>query len=362
MGLSNANSPRLRSVFATADNNTKALYDDDSVFLLSSEGDTFTSVDPCGTSTTQLTLFALKRYHVKLAEVLSFRNLHVAPPLHVPPLCQSTYSLGYSITSVSWPTSVAEAAAAGLLQAELNGSLSIDSNDHAARVVLHPNRSRLAVCYPLLVSNNKDRKYEYIWQTQLFAVWECPQCWQYPLALLQTQNTVTSQHRSTPQEPMTDLQQEQLAADSTSALPKASCPGTTLRALPKHSWWQDCSDRLPTDIAIKLEWTPDALYQYSPSTQEVAVWIHADESCLQSEQEGRFFRHCVGHSTDERLYAAEAVPVHTSASRSKRLPLAAMANHATALRYSCSLLLQHICFFCLQPLATSVHFSLTLHN
>lgn len=321
MGVARPANPSLRRVFVASDDSIKALYDDNSVLLLNTCGNTFTSIDQHGSRTTQLTLFALKRYHTKLAEVVSFRNLHTEATLSVPYLSPSTHSLGYTVTAVRWPTTLAEAAAEGLLQTEPDGSIALDSHDHAARVVLHVNRCRLAVCYPLLTSTC-EHKHDYSWQTQLFATWECPDCWQYPLSLLQA--AVQEEHH------VSEQQQEQLAANSTSQLPTAFSPDTTLSGVPKHTWWQDCSDRLPTDIAIKLEWTPEALYQYSPSTGEVAVWIHADESCLISEQDGRFFRHCTGQPELERLYAAEAVPTNTTGST--RHPLGAMANHATALR------------------------------
>lgn len=323
----------LRRVFVTADQNVKAVYEDNSVLLLDSSGSTFTSVDPHGSRTTQLTLFALKRYHHKLTEVISFRNLHVEPPLVIPLLCLSTHSLGYAVTTVSWSATFAEAAADGLLRSEDDGSLTLDSHDHAARVVLHANRHRLAVCYPLLVSTRRGQhsKNDYIWQTQLFAVWECPECWRHPLSVLQIAAHSINCSQQAPLQQELVLLSEPLAAHCTSQLPAAQFPDTSLIAFPKQSWWQDCSDRPPNDIAIKLEWTPEALYQFSPCTNEVAVWIHADESCVQSEQEGRFFRHASGHLRQERLYAAEAVPSHTTTG-SARLPLASFANHATAIR------------------------------
>ena len=90
---------------------------------------------------------------------------------------------------------------------------------------------------------------------------------------------------------------------------------------------------LPQDVTVLLEWTPDALYQYIPDTEETAVWVHADESCLLSEGQGSFFRHCRGKHHAERLYAVGAVPLHTNAGGDVEYPLAQFAEHALALRY-----------------------------
>ena len=325
-------SPVLARVFVAADLAIKAIYNDNSLFLLASDGSTFSSVDTHGNRVTQLSLYAINRYKSRLAEVLTFRNLHAEPPLTITSLRNtSSYFLGYRISSVKWSLSVDAAEVEGLLRFETDESIVLDSEDHAARVVLHANLKRIAVCYPLLLSSSATSKHEYIWQTQLFAVMETPLPWQYPLRLLQQASVASS-----PEDPIsTDTrspQSDQPACTRTTELPVAISPSVTLTSFPNNSWWHECSHMLPKDITLLLEWTPEALYQYIPKAREVAVWIHADESCLLSEGKGRFLRHCKGRNQAERLYAAEAVPLHTSTKGKPRYPLAQFAEHALALR------------------------------
>ncbi len=322
----------LSRVFVAANLSVKALYSDNSLFLLASNGSTFSSIDPHGNRVTQLTLYAISRYKSKLAQVLSFRNLHTGPVLTVASLQTSSYFLGYKITSVKWSLSPAIAEAEGLLRFETDGSVVLDSEDNAAMVVLHPNQRRIAVCYPLLIPGAKTSKHQYIWQTQLFAVEETPLPWHYPLHTLQQALAASHSEQQTTTEGPT-AQYEQSCLNRITDLPVAVTPDTTLTTFPKQSWWYDCSHMLPQDIPILLEWTPDAIYQYIPTIKEVAVWIHVDESCLLSEGKGSFLKHCRGQHQPERLYAAEAVPLHTNTEGVGRYPLAQFAEHALALRY-----------------------------
>ena len=327
-------SPVLARLFVAADLSVKAVYSDNSLFLLAHDGSTFCSVDPQGNCVTQLTLYAINRYKSRLAEVVTFRNLHVVPALTIPSLqSSSSHILGYSITSVRWSLSPAAAEADGLLRLEADGSIALDSEDTAARVVLHANQSRIAVCYPLLMSCSDSSKHQYIWQTQLFAVNETPLPWQYPLHILQQASAANTQEPQQPGDVHPALC-DQVSLDRITELPAAVSPDITLSTFPKQSWWLDCSHLLPHDICILLEWTPDALYQYIQKANEAAVWIHADESCLLSEGGGNFLRHCKGVDEATRLYAAEAVPVHITAGGKMRYSLTQFAEHALALRYA----------------------------
>ena len=336
--------PHLSRIFVAVDLSVKAIYSDNSLFLLASSGSTFTSVDPHGNSTTQLVLYAIKRYKAKLLEVVKFRNLHVEPTLTLPHLESGTYQLGYRLSSVKWPCTIEAAKLGSQLRFQTDGSVSLDSEDATARVVLHPNAHRVAVCFPLLTASADTTLHRYIWQTQLYAMDKAPQRWCWPLHLLQQASAEhDTQQRQEPQQQQQQQQQQQssvvsqqapLSLQSITHLPVAVTPDTVLSAFPKQSWWFDCSHSLPHDMVILLEWTPDALYQYSPDTLEAAAWIHADQSCLLSEGQGRFLRHCKGRQQAERLYAAEATPVHSSSADSARYPLAEFAQHALHLRYN----------------------------
>lgn len=329
-------SPVLVRIFLAADLSIKAVYDDNSLFLLASSGSTFTNVDAYGNCVTQLTLYAIKRYKRKLAEVVKFRNLHVDHALIPPSPQDGSYHLGYRLSSVTWPPTAAIAEAEGRLRFQSDGSAVLDSEDSAARIVLHPNASRVAVCYPLLIPSADTSQYQYIWQTQLFSTDTTPERWQWPLHLLRLASAARQpeQQRDSSNAAQSKEQQHvQQPHSKTTDLPTAAVLDTVLTTFPKASWWFDCSHRLPHNIIILLEWTPDALYQYHPNTREAAVWIHADESCLLSEGHGAFLRHRKGSPQPDRLYAAEAVPVHISSPGGHRYPLAEFAEHALHLRY-----------------------------
>ena len=325
-----ADAAALLRIFLAADSSVKAVYNDNSLFLLSKHGSTFSSIDSAGNSVTQLSLFAIKRYKSRLAEVVKFRNLHVQPALHIPDLLGSSFSLGYKMATVSWPASATDAEHDEMLRFETNGSVILDSEDTAARVVLHPNQNRVAVCFPLLLPDSNSSKHQYSWQTQLFAISEIPRQWHYPVQLLhQALAAKMVDQQATDSEYLWSVGQP---VDRTSQLPVAVIPHTTLQPLPKQSWWHDCSHMLPHGINILLEWTPAALYQYMPETAQVAVWIHADESCLLADADSNFVRHYRSSQQPVRLYTAEAVPVHTDGGANTRYPLAQFAEHAFALR------------------------------
>ena len=326
--------PALTRLFLAADLSVKALYDDNSLFLLTSSGSTFTIVDPHGNCVTQLSLYAIKRYKRRLGEILKFRNLHIDSTLTLPGLADS-YHLGYRVSAVKWSATAAAAEAEGRLRFQPDGSSVLDSEDSAARIVLHPNTSRIAVCYPLLIPSAGASQHQYSWQTQLFSVDATPERWQWPLHLLQVASAArqAEQHVESSTAQLKEQNHYQQPLSRTTELPTAALPGTVLATFPKESWWFDCSHGLPRDITILLEWTPEVLYQYNPDTHEAAAWIHTDESCLLSEKQGSFLRHCKGVPQPDRLYAAEAVPMHSSSQGGQRYALAEFAEHALLLRY-----------------------------
>lgn len=326
--------PSLTRLFLAADMSVKALYDDNSLFLLTGSGSTFTSVDPHGNCVTQLTLYAIKRYKRRLGEIVKFRNLHVDCALTLPGLADS-YHLGYRVSAVKWPATAAAAEAEGRLRFQSDGSTVLDSEDSAARIVLHPNTSRIAVCYPLLIPSAGASHHQYSWQTQLFSVDATPERWQWPLHLLQVASAAreAKQHVESDAAQLKEQNPSQTPLSRTTELPAAAFPSTVLATFPKESWWFDCSHSLPRDITILLEWTPEALYQHNPDTHEAAAWIHSDESCLLSEKQGAFLRHRKDAPQPDRLYAAEAVPKHSSSQGGCRYALAEFAEHALLLRY-----------------------------
>ena len=329
-------SPLLTRIFLAADLSVKALYDDNSLFLLASSGSTFTSVDPHGNCVTQLTVYAIKRFKRKLAEVVKFRNLHVDQALIPPGPRDGSYHLGYRVASVEWSSTAVIAEAEGRLRFEWDGSAVLDSEEAAARIVLHPNASRIAVCYPLLIPSADTNQHKYSWQTQLFSIDATPARWRWPLHLLQVASAARQAEQQQVDSDAPRLKEhnhDQQPLSKTTELPTAAIPDTVLTTFPKESWWFDCSHRLPHAIIILLEWTPEALYQYHHDTHEAAAWIHADESCLLSAGHGSFLRHHKGSPQPDRLYAAEAVPVHSSSQGGQRYSLAEFAEHLLRLRY-----------------------------
>ena len=67
--------------------------------------------------------------------------------------------------------------------------------------------------------------------------------------------------------------------------------------------------------------------------QEVEAWIHADESCLMTQQQGRFLVHFCSGNESPRTYAADSTPSHVwNAEGQLHYSLAPIAAHACMLR------------------------------
>ena len=88
----------MSQLLVAADYSIKAVYSDNIIFLLASDGGTFSSIDPEGNCVTQLTLNAIQRHRARLAEVVKFRNLHVQPALSIPAVQVTYYSLGHKFS------------------------------------------------------------------------------------------------------------------------------------------------------------------------------------------------------------------------------------------------------------------------
>ena len=84
---------------------------------------------------------------------------------------------------------------------------------------------------------------------------------------------------------------------------------------------------------IQLQWSPAAFMQYSPTSGEVHAWLAADESALTTADGGTFLRHDRGGGGEERLYRANALPVHAwPAAGGERYELESIARRVLAFR------------------------------
>ncbi|GBF96370.1 hypothetical protein Rsub_09169 [Raphidocelis subcapitata] len=203
--------PQLCFAALAADGRLKALWDDNTVLLLSSGGEAFATVPPRpgAAPTRQLSEFALSRSAPRLAQALRLRNLHADAPAYCRPLARAAeaagdvFQLGYPITTVYWPASVGEALRLGLLEVLDAGRVAARSRCGSARVVLDaPARLRFAVCYPLLLrrssggggpsggggagrgAGGRGAGVPHVWQTQVFSTRRCPPRWAPALAVV----------------------------------------------------------------------------------------------------------------------------------------------------------------------------------
>ena len=167
-----------------------------------------------------------------------------------------------------------------------------------------------------------------------------------------------------------------------SAVPQAQPSGDLMSFTSADPWWLNGSSTLlPATQAVHFEWTSDATYQFIQATQvsnavshlqkcwpcrtthahhspppqgllyepqvctftsrhdpdahsqEVEAWVHADESCLRTTQQGRFLSHHRGGHDSVSIFAVDAVPSHVwDADGHPCYALAPIAGHACLLR------------------------------
>ena len=201
---------------------------------------------------------------------------------------------GYHVSSVQWPGSVMEASQAGLLTQQPEGGVQLEAEGSSARLVLHPHRRRLAVCYPLLVKHQAEQGlFEYKWQTQLFSCNEVPQRWLPAFRLVsaacqafdrvdkarQTQADGKSERHAYPEKGPGPAQHEDSVQPTLSVTSRASAlpsaipeAAGVMQRYAADSWWlNDSSALLPPDDVVHFEWTPEATYQYVESLQVISV-------------------------------------------------------------------------------------------
>lgn len=374
--------PSLSRICVAQDGRIKANFDDNTIMLVNAGGSAFISCPMSATGSNpglrQLSEYALSRHVNELSVVLEFRNMHVDQPFICKPLLRAAatrqgLSLGYQLAEVWWADNAREAVESGMVETFPDGRVSMAAVDGSARIVLHGHRRRFAVCYPLLVEDRpQDGKYDYVWQTQVFSLQGYPPRWHAAVQLLQavvvlldSQHAELGQQRQEKHEvPHDDISSIQGTGQLTvlgrqrpqrcsTALPTATDRGLggVCDNFQPGSWWYEPTLTLfPTDEVITMEWQPEATYQFHPSSGEVEVWVHVDESCLASIKQGRFVTHLRAqsdtYSVTEQMYAAACVPEAVwlqppSASPEQdtvathapaRYPLGQLAAHALKLR------------------------------
>eukprot|EP00879_Flechtneria_rotunda_P028117 GHRR01030195.1.p1 GENE.GHRR01030195.1~~GHRR01030195.1.p1 ORF type:complete len:603 (+),score=222.25 GHRR01030195.1:201-2009(+) len=182
--------PRLERIYVTLCGALKALYDDNTVLVLSSAAETFTHVSPTGGKTAQLCDCCLSRFTPLLNEMLDFRNQHVDTPMFCRCFKQQLsckgqlHQLGYPITDVDWPATPEEAFARDLAELPDKCRVIVHSRCGSAHLVLEYTGLRFAVTYPILVDSDPSTStYTYTTQTQVFSRSQYPSRWQPALAV-----------------------------------------------------------------------------------------------------------------------------------------------------------------------------------
>lgn len=171
-----------------SDGRVKAQFQDNSILILSPNGKTFASIDPDGNVMSQLSDCAISRHLVALAVAVEFRSMHVSNPSFCSKLRtprDESLVLGFCMTDLYWPMSLEEAEAKGLIHHGEDGKVTISTEDGCGQIVLHQNRRRFGISYPLLVRDIPlEGAWEYIWQTQVFSLLSFPQRWDPVVSLL----------------------------------------------------------------------------------------------------------------------------------------------------------------------------------
>lgn len=66
--------PRLEAIYVAFDGSIKAVYQDNTLLVLSADSSSFTHISPSGAKTVQLCEFCLSRFAPLLKELLDFRK------------------------------------------------------------------------------------------------------------------------------------------------------------------------------------------------------------------------------------------------------------------------------------------------
>jgi hypothetical protein len=175
----------LERIWVAADGSVKALYADNSLLLLSSNGTSFTRVSAEGTKTVQLSECCLSRWKPLVAELLAFRNQHLDVPCfpawlqkHLQDQHGLLFTTGYPVSDTTWSESAANAVEAGLVKLLDHQTIQLFSSCGSALITLQYSGLRFAVCYPLLLSHHPaSNTYAYIQHTQVFSRSQYPARW-----------------------------------------------------------------------------------------------------------------------------------------------------------------------------------------
>lgn len=203
----------LERIWMAADGSVKALYADNSLLLLSSNGTSFTRVSAEGTKTVQLTECCLSRWKPLVAELLAFRNQHLDVPCFPAWLQKQLqdkhgllFTTCYPISNTTWSSSAENAVEAGLVKLLEDQTIQLFSSCGSAYITLQYSGLRFAVCYPLLLSHDPaSNTYAYIQHTQVFSRSQYPARWHPALAVAtavaQLAAHSTAQHMEQQQRP-----------------------------------------------------------------------------------------------------------------------------------------------------------------
>jgi hypothetical protein len=188
----NAAAPaELERIWVAADGSAKALYSDNSLLLLSSNGASFTRVPASGAKTVQLTDCCLTRAKPLVAELLAFRNQHLDVP-YFPAWLQKQlqdqhgllFSTGFPVTDTTWSRTAEQAVEAGLVKLLDDTTIQLLSSCGSAHITLQHTGLRFAVSYPLLLDYDAaSNTYTYTQHTQVFSRSQYPARWRAALAV-----------------------------------------------------------------------------------------------------------------------------------------------------------------------------------
>jgi hypothetical protein len=116
---SSLNMSEVIQISVTSDGRLKAVYSNNDVLILSSAGSMFAYVAN-GQTARQTCEFAVSTYTAALCAAIEFRNMHLDSVVWCRALAKkhakAVFKLGYPISFVTWPESLAKAIAADRLQ------------------------------------------------------------------------------------------------------------------------------------------------------------------------------------------------------------------------------------------------------